>query len=81
MRGIVAVRRPGIARMVKAYLTLSQILRLLCLGGQRNLSVVRSSMEMHMDTKVKLLARFSQTLLAVAATGATALVLQLAMVA
>jgi hypothetical protein len=65
---------------VKESLTVDQIVRLLCIGARRTLSSVRSVQltgEAHMSNIYIL--RVTQGLLAVAATSATVLVLQLAM--
>jgi hypothetical protein len=68
---------------VKFYLTISEEVRLLWIGGRCILLSVRSIQPMeyaHMGN-IDLIARIGQGLLAVAATGATVAVLQLAMLA
>jgi len=67
--------------LLKKSLTLHQELRLLCVGGRSNLSLVRSiqHLEIHMTNEI-LTIRLAQAALAVAATIASGLVLQLALV-
>jgi hypothetical protein len=64
---------------VKIYLTVDQVLHLLCIGGRCNLFTVRSIQPMGNDmTQEILTARFAQALLAVTATVATVLLFQFA---
>jgi hypothetical protein len=67
---------------VKASLTVDQIVRLLRGCGESNLPYVGwlLATEIQMNTETNLFARVGQALLAVGATGATVLALQLAMV-
>jgi len=68
---------------VKDNLTAGQIVRLLCVGRRRNLLPAGSILQRsrHMSNETKIIARVAQGLLAVAATGATVLILQLALLA
>jgi hypothetical protein len=70
-------------RRVKPNLSVGQNLHLLCKGGQRILWSVRSvhsTEHAHMSNS-NVIARIGQGLLALATTGATVVVLQLAMLA
>jgi hypothetical protein len=67
---------------VKESLTVDHIVRLLCIGAQRTLSAVRSvQLNEYAHMSNIYYSRVTQGLLAVAATSATVLVLQLAMLA
>ena len=68
-------------RGVKVFLTVGQILRLLCIGGRRILLPVRSINEYaHMNSS-SFITRLAQGLLAVTASGISLLALQVAMLA
>jgi hypothetical protein len=70
-------------RVVKSNLRVSQNLHLLCKGARRTLLSVRSVQQTeyaHMSN-IDFITRIGQGLLAVAATGATVVVLQFAMLA
>jgi hypothetical protein len=77
----VAAERPSqSANSVKVSLTVGQVLRLLCIGSQGNLSVFDqfNPWRRHMTNEI-LTARFAQAILAVTATAASILVFQIAM--
>ena len=67
-------------KSVKFYLTNGQVLRLLCIGGLRNLNTVRSiqSTENAMTNEI-ITVRVAQALLAVGLTAASVLVFQFAL--
>jgi hypothetical protein len=65
---------------VKFSLTVGQVLRLLCVGTQRNLETVRSNQLTENDMTHEILTvRVAQALLSITATGAFVLALQFAM--
>jgi hypothetical protein len=73
---------------VKLFLTVGQKIGLLRMAGRRSVFTVSidcfdrlPSTDTHMNMETSLLVRVGQAILAVSATGATVLVLQLAMVA
>jgi hypothetical protein len=68
-------------RGVKVFLTVGQILRLLCIGARRILLPVRSiNGDTHMNS-TNFITRLAQGLLAVTASGISLLALQVAMMA
>jgi len=66
---------------IKVFLTVGQIVRLLCIGGRRILMAVRSVNEYAHMNITNLITPVAQGFFAVAATGASLLVLQFAMLA
>jgi hypothetical protein len=80
MRQIGERHKFGPGKLVKFCLIDGQVLCLLCIGRRRNLSPFDqfNQRRMHM-TNEALITRFAQALLAVAATGASLLVVQFAL--